>query len=305
MNNLGRVKMAGFSATSAGVEGFRIIKNHPATIAVWAGVNILVTVGAFALVFLVAGSSFLAQMRSLEASAANGAPDIQAILPMLGAIAGALLVVVPIVIVVGSMLNAAVNRVVLRPTEKSPGFLRLGMDEVRVFLAQLILGVLFLMVLAVIGVGVSVLGRFNGWLGFFGGLAAAALVIFLAVRLSLAIPLTFASRHLDLFGSFALTKGRFWPILGAYALAFICYLGLAIVFVIVVSVVGGVIGVATVATVGTDPANMGSMMGMLGAAQVVNLLLQSVLAAVVLAIFGGPPAAIYKALSGHGDAEVF
>jgi len=34
-------------------------------------------------------------------------------------------------------------------------------------------------------------------------------------------------------------------------------------------------------------------------------LLQAVLGAVVLAIFGGPPAAIYKALSGETAAEVF
>ena len=70
------------------------------------------------------------------------------------------------------------------------------MDEVRMFVVQLILGVLYLVVLAALALLVATLGQISGWLGFFGGLGAAALAIFLAVRFSLASPLTFASRGL-------------------------------------------------------------------------------------------------------------
>ena len=71
------------------------------------------------------------------------------------------------------------------------------------------------------------------------------------------------------------------------------------------AIVGGILGVAAISSAGTNTADVGSMMGMLGVAQVINILIQAAFAAVVLAIFGGPPAAIYKSLSGQGEIEVF
>lgn len=47
-------------------------------------------------------------------------------------------------------------------------------------------------------------------------------LIWLAVRLSLASPLTFDTRRVRVFGSFALTRGRFWSLLGAYLLPRSC-----------------------------------------------------------------------------------
>ena len=107
--------MAEFSATSAGVEGFRIIKNHPAVVAVWAGVYILTMVGLLALIFGIAGGSVVAQLRAMEASTASGAaPTMETIMWVLGAIGGALALAIPLaIIIIGAMLQAAVNRVVL------------------------------------------------------------------------------------------------------------------------------------------------------------------------------------------------
>jgi len=301
--------MASFSATSAGVEGFRIIKSHPGTIAVWAGVNILITVLVLGLMFGILGGSVFADLQALEAASASESPDFSQIWPMFRALGGVILLILPVAIVAGAMLQAAVNRVVLRPDEKSPGFLRLGMDEVRVFLVQFILWLLAVVLIGLLAVGLGALGQISGWLVFFGVLGAIVLVVFLAVRLSLAIPQTFATRRLNLFGSFGLTKGNFWGIFGAYALAVACYLviaiAVAIVFGVIAAVIGGVMAATAMSGGEVNPSALGPMMGAFGAAQIVNLLLQAVLGAVALAIFGGPPAAIYKALSGETAAEVF
>ena len=53
------------------------------------------------------------------------------------------------------------------------------------------------------------------------GLATCALLIWLSVRLSLAIPITVAERRIALLDSFALTKGRFWPLFGMAVIVFI------------------------------------------------------------------------------------
>ena len=106
--------MAGFSATSAGVEGFHIIKNHPAVVAVWAGVYILATLGMLALISGIAGSAVVAQLQAMEASTASGAaPSMETIMWVLGAIGGALALAIPLASIIGAMLQAAVNRVVL------------------------------------------------------------------------------------------------------------------------------------------------------------------------------------------------
>ena len=107
--------MAEFSATSAGVEGFRIIKNHPAVVAVWAGVYILTMVGLLALIFAIAGSPLEPQKQPIEASTPSGAaPSMETIMWELGPIGGALALAIPLaIIIIGAMLQAAVNRVVL------------------------------------------------------------------------------------------------------------------------------------------------------------------------------------------------
>ena len=75
--------------------------------------------------------------------------------------------------------------------------------------------------------------------------------IFLAVRLSLASPMTFETKRIDLRGAWRLTQGRFWPLLGTYFIAF--------ALSIVVVVLTFAIAVAAVAVAGGG-------MGALGAA---------------------------------------
>ena len=51
------------------------------------------------------------------------------------------------------------------------------------------------------------------------GLGGAAVAVWLAVRLSLVAPMTFAEQKIAIKESWAMTKGRFWPLLGMAVLA--------------------------------------------------------------------------------------
>ncbi|HEY5411589.1 MAG TPA: hypothetical protein VIJ94_12785, partial [Caulobacteraceae bacterium] len=61
-------------------------------------------------------------------------------------------------------------------------------------------------------------------------LVAIGLTIFIRIRLLLAAPMTFARKRLQIFDSWGVTRGRFWPLLGVIVLAviFALAIGLAI-----------------------------------------------------------------------------
>jgi hypothetical protein len=137
-------------------------------------------------------------------------------------------VLAPLGLLALSIFSSAVYRVCLRPSESRWGFLRVGADEARIALLTVIftgLWALYLFAVTLIG---GVLSAAVASLGSQASLLFAAifivgvlcLTVFLAVRLSLAAPQTFAERRISIFDSWALTRGHFWKMLGAYALAF-------------------------------------------------------------------------------------
>jgi len=126
--------------------------------------------------------------------------------------------------------------------------------------------------------------------------AALGGLIWLAVRLSLLVPLTLAENRFSLFGSFALTKGRFWPLLGMAVLA--------VVMAIVVSLLGMIIGLplrlslmgpfAEVASSGDIWPLIQQHIGLIIAWVIINALLS----ALQLAIMQAPFAAAYRDIKG-------
>jgi membrane-anchored glycerophosphoryl diester phosphodiesterase (GDPDase) len=86
-------------------------------------------------------------------------------------------------------------------------------------------GLLAAVCFTVVGmVGAFAAASGQGWLWLVVvllSLGTCALLIWLAVRLSLAVPITFAERRIALFDSFALTKGRTMPLLGMAIIVFI------------------------------------------------------------------------------------
>ncbi len=141
-----------------------------------------------------------------------------------------------------SMLYAAIYRWLgVREGERQSMGLRLGADEWRLFIIQLLILLVMLVPSGgVIGLGTALIKAGNEGLGasllLVGLLFIPVYLVLAMVRLSLAPVQTFATGSLKLFGSWRMTKGAFW----------VMFLSFAVTAVIM----------ALVSTVLTTPANI-------------------------------------------------
>jgi len=123
------------------------------------------------------------------------------------------------------VLMAAVNRLVLRPSEGAGAYLRLGGDELRqaavwalfnlTLFGAFLIGSVLTEFFAIMKDGIGALLALLAFVATLGG------VVYLAIRLSLSSAATFDAGKVVFFRSMPLTKGQFWPLLGAYFLAVI------------------------------------------------------------------------------------
>lgn len=299
-----------FSATDAAFEGFRVVRRNPMALVFWALFYVVIMAAAFA----VMGPSLISMVAATEALEQSGATptfeDFAPIFQMMGMIFAILL---PLSLIASAMIYAAVARAVLEPGRGAWGYLRLGGDELRVLAVSLVLTLMFTAVFAVswgliIGAGAVAAGQ-NApalWLvAVLLFLATTALTIWLAVRLSLAIPITVAERRIAIFSSFGMTKGRFWPLLGMAIIA-----GL---LSIVVSVLGSVVALPIQMMTG----GINSLAGAEGLppmqvltdfwpAIVAYVLINAVLSALQVAVVYAPFSAAYRDIKGgQPDAATF
>lgn len=298
-----------FSASDAAFEGFRLTRRSPVAILIWAAFYLVITV----VTLVLAGGPMAMFMQQAAALEGVAEPSPEQIMPLMGAYFAMLGVILPVSLILGAVLYAAVNRAVVRPAEKSFGYLRLGGDELRVFVVCLVLSILWM-----IGAGVAV-GVFAVLVGvltatvseglgvlvaILGGLALAAVAIWAAVRLSLALPITVAEKRIAIFDSWRLTRGHFWGLLGMAILAFILtvvvqFLGW-IVFMPIFFLMGG--GLAELASPGFESADMGQFIAALGPIAIVGAIFLALLSALQMAIMYAPFAAAYRALKGEDEA---
>ncbi len=119
---------------------------------------------------------------------------------------------------------------------------------------------------------------------------------FLLVRLSLAPSYTLATGRIDLAGAWRLTRGRFWPMLGAYVLAgvlgaVVLMLGL-VVTAALVAVIGGMGALGQIAR--PDYASLGAFYT---PARLAQTAVSAALNALVTPVLLTPAAAIYLRLA--------
>lgn len=229
--------MTEFSATAAAMAGFRFIKDRPLTIVIWAAayvVMLILVVGAFVLVAGAAILPFMNDMQALER-------DPTALLTS-PALWGGLALALVLMVLLSGVVYGALFRAFLRPEEGGLGYFRLGADELRLIGAYLLVTLLssavnyggqFALGLLAQGVG----GTGGMLISGLGSLVMFGLAIWLAIRLSLVLPMTFDRRRISLASAWRLTDGQFWDMLGAYILAGLICLAAFVVIAIVVSIV--------------------------------------------------------------------
>lgn len=205
-------------------EGFRIIRERPKLIAFWGAIT-LFGYGVMSLIMVHMAGPAVAQAFAMFQS---GKLDPATLNSLNQQIAPAILLCAPVYILMSSVLVCAVCRVVFGETDDRLGFLAFGWQEIRIMAVRAVSLIILFGVLA----GVSALAGLLGLLISSGNtqvaagiqtlglIAAIGVALWLGIRLSLNGVQSFDLKRFDLFGSFAMTRDRFWSLFTGYATAF-------------------------------------------------------------------------------------
>lgn len=290
--------MTAFSPTDAAFEGFRISRENPRAILAWAVFSFLVSVLS-ALYLISIGEEARAV---IEASSSNNTPDPAAFTAMLRAMAP---MMIPGVLV-QCVMAAAVYRIILRPEDRGLGYLKFGMDEVRLVILTVIyvamavvLLVAVVLAAGLIAVAGSALGRNTAMtIGVAAEVFFLGLLFFIAIRLSLAPAITFAERRLAVLDSWRLTRGQFWRLTGAYALAVAAIIVVAILTMVIFAAVMAIASGGDIAAVGQaiSAPDASSVSTYFAPLTVAYLLVAAVLSALYYAVILAPAAVAYRTL---------
>jgi hypothetical protein len=290
-----------FSIQDAAFTGFRVVRQHPKALAAWAAYALVLSV-VFSVIFVATMGRDVASLAPIPGEGPRPPAEVFA---ALGRLAPGYLLFMMVGVVSNSILGAAMIRAVLRPGEDRFGFLRLGGDELR----QLGLGLLtFLLFLGVYIACVIVAALAEAVVAIAGQttvLAGAvlvllvigilALMIFLAVRLSLAPAITFESGRINLFGSWALSRGRFWRLFATYLLAFALIVVVGLLSQLLILAIGALAGGNPLAP--ASAADFASPASYFTPARLVQTILGAGVSALIWPVAFTPPTAIYRRLT--------
>ena len=299
-------------------EGFRVIRHRPVLILYWGVVSVILSCA----VQWVMVSMFGPIMDQMMTGGAGGATTMSpaeatqqlTLLAKLLPFYGLLLIGS---VIYYAIMNCAVYRAVLGSKKSAFGFLRLGADELR----QVAVMVLFFLLLVVIYIAlmivVSILGGILIAVISGGGSSAAVMAVTVAVimllvlcplvwfcvRMSLYTVHTFATGKIDLFGSWKLTKNRFWILFAGYLVTLVmCFLVMALFWAIFagVAAVLGMNGVGLFGQmmgVGAKP----SYAALYSNPLMIGYTVSSAffLSPLLIGLIGGAPAAAYHRIAGQ------
>ena len=306
--------MRDFSISEAALVGFRLTREQPRAIAVWAALNLIFSLVTVLVLVGVGGPALKALQATTEETAAQ---DPTATLALINQLLPAYGLMMAVWLVFGAVMAAAATRAVLRPQESALGYVRLGAEEVRVLLVMAAVGLMQLF--AYLGASL-VMGLLLGVLvGATGGGGAAAVtsmalamvpVVLLALlwlwtRFSLAVPLTLAQGRVDILGSWALTRGRSGKVFLTYLVAFALYMLVAVLGVAIFLGIGAAISGSSGPMEAVMAADMSSVGAYFNPLTITYTVVMSAIGALGLAIVLCPPAVIYGALAGDEVQEVF
>ncbi|QUD87980.1 hypothetical protein [Phenylobacterium montanum] len=224
--------MSGFSPTEAATEGIRLTRLRSRAVVIWGLAYFAFTILLGKLAELTLGPHFAETLAEFK----RGDPD--AFWPLTLRMWPFFAAAVPINLVFQAIFTCAVYRAVLDPENARNGYMRLGADEWRMVGLNLLVSLIW--TVALFGVGLvgllsaitlGVIGSpLTALLGLVLNLAAVAVAIWILVRLSLAGAITFSEKRIIVSKSWEVTRGRFWPLVWAYVLAFMLW-AVLIVFV--------------------------------------------------------------------------
>lgn len=314
--------MSDFSVGQAAFSGFGLIKRQPLLWLVLTVFGIAVSVGISALAVTMAGPQLTEMAEISKAARTGGAPpNPQATMALLPSILTYSLVALIVGLVAGVINAGAVNRAVVRPKASTFPFIGFGKDELRLFVVLITLCVIVgipSLILLIIGqivsaiTAISVGGREamqamqQGGrppqailIGAFVVYGVVGLIAFLAAaKFALANAQTVAERGIRIFGSWTLTNGRYWKVVGALLLSLIALIPFVAIFGIILFVVARATGGDLRSLTQPDYSSMGAIFTPL---MIVRYLLGGALSAMAIILGGAAAANIYRAVAEGAD----
>jgi hypothetical protein len=234
--------MARFSVGEAATAGFGLIARKPLAVLSWGLALLVAAVVPTYILFWVAGPQLAALMQlSSHASDAQDPRMVEQIMRMQSGMMLFQLVFWLWSTAVKAVICSAVFRAVLDPTDSRFGYLRLGAREgwltllflveyVLAYIAFLVVALLGVVVVAIVSVGGGGQGVATITTAVVVGLGALALFVWVALKLSMAAPMTFVDRQFRLFESWSFTKGQVGKLLGVTLLLVMFLIGIQVVF---------------------------------------------------------------------------
>jgi hypothetical protein len=211
--------MGSFSFGRAVGAGFRVIGRHPLAVLAWAAVYLVFVIlpalalAAYALPALIAATKDMASHA--------GGPDLAQIMAFQTGVFGWQPAVWLLSVVVTTVVTGATFRAVLEPQNSRWAYLRLSRQELWLGLTLLVLVVmafiLMFLLLIPFGIGAGMTAAIAKHGGSTGaavlmlvllGLVAMGVLVWLGLRLSLALPMSFAQARFLLYESWDLTRGQ-------------------------------------------------------------------------------------------------
>lgn len=303
-----------FSATDAAFEGFRLVRRNPMALVAWTLVYLVFALANVAAMSQMgpALADLTALMEGMEGTSPTSMADLAPVMEAYGRLLASMVWLFPLSMMVTAVLTVAVARGVLEPKARATfGYLKLGMDEVRVLVVTVVLAILmaiiaFVAFFAAVFISVAATTLIEGWgwaIGVVTTFAATALVVWLAVRWSLAVPITLAEKKFAFFDSFRVTKGRFWPLLGMAIIAGVMTLLVMLLSMIVTAPLGIMSGMSMAGAMSEgDPAAIFEAYNLTNPWVIASSVVNAFIYALVLAVIYAPFSRAYVALSGKGEA---
>jgi len=257
--------MAEIDIGDAAMAGVRTITRQPFSVFVW-GLLMAILVGAL---FLIFGGGIATTISTIVAS--GGQPTPEQIIGLIGGAFGFICLLVIGVQLLDLVIRAAAIRAELEPDAHKYAYMRAGAQEgwllATSFVFWLVLvgaNVAMAIPIAIVSAAASVGSIVSGAQGhpdfgmtagafgvqLIGRLIIAAVSIWLWLRLSLGVVMTYREREFRLFESWALTRGHVWRMFLAMLLVVLMLLAIYIVFWVACLVT---LGVTIAGVAGHDP----------------------------------------------------
>lgn len=307
--------MAVIGIARVATAGFGVIARRPLAVLVWAG--LLLVLGVLPAAGLM--SAFLGALAEIARMDASGVePSADALVPAMSAAFAMQPVLLLTSLAVRAILTAAVFRAVLEPDDSRWFYLRFGARELWLALMIVVFGILSFVVTISMGavlvplLMVLAMGAEGNLFAVVPIMLAAVLIAmavlgWLFVRFSMALPMTFAEQRFRLFESWTMTRGQTWRLIGVGLLliGIVLALELALLALLVLASLaflgeGGLDEAAASAFFAQDAS---IWMAELAPWAVGMALVGALLGAVVTTILAAPWAEAYRQLSAARPSE--